>query len=102
MLHAQICKGSSSWIVSLVVGTEEVCILRVCATEAEALEQQDIINSLIIPQQKSMVEKLENTQNLLKDILNKLGPLPVTSEELIIAVRKIIRYVEEGKSKDRI
>jgi hypothetical protein len=99
MLHAQICIGSSSWIVSLVEGTKEVCVLRVCPTEAAALEQATIINSIIIPQQKNILNKLENTQNALKDILGNLGPLPTTSEEFILAIRKAIKYIEEGKSK---
>lgn len=97
MLHARVNNGSSAWIVSLMYGTEEICVLTICSKETEALEHAQRINSHVVPKQQVLLQKLENTQNVLKSILEKIGPLPTTSDELILSIRKAIKYIEKGK-----
>jgi hypothetical protein len=102
MLHAQVHSGSSAWIVSLVYGTEDICILTLCDKEADAKAQAARINSQIIPKQKILVDKLENTQKALKSILDKVGPLPTTSDEFVLALHKAVKYIEAGKQTTEI
>lgn len=100
MLHAQVTAGAASWIVALTNGVNDICILRICAAEQEANTYASGINAQLIPHQRTIVETLEKTQNVLRDILSKVGPIPQTSDDFVLSVRKAIRYIELGKTKD--
>jgi hypothetical protein len=101
MLRAKAHLGSAAWIVSLANDNDDLYIVRVCASEHEATKCMHELNSFILPNQKNMLSKLVALQNILRSILEKVGTAPTTSEDLVLAVRKAIRYIELGKSPNK-
>ena len=101
MLHAQASLGSVAWIVSLVNDQNELCVLHVCTNEVEAKTYAQHVNTCIIPHQKSIVNKLAVLQSILTNILEKAGIAPKTPEEVVLAVRQIIKYIEVGRFSDK-
>ncbi len=101
MLYAEANPSTTSWIVSLHSDKKAVCILKVCTTEAEAKDYAHSINLSIIPHQRQLISKLCNLQTILTTILEKTGLKPTTSDEFILAIRQVVRYIEAGKNTEQ-
>jgi len=80
-------------------GKDELCVLHVCTSEPEAKDYAQELNSRLIPKQQIVIQKLESTQNVLRKILEAIGPLPTNSDEFVLAIRKIIKCITDAKTE---
>jgi hypothetical protein len=97
VLYAKAAQGSGGWIVSLMDEANS-CVLHTCHDEATAITYASRVNSLLLPKQQTLLDRLESTQKILIQIMNSAGVTPKTNEEFILSVKKIIRYIDLGKA----
>lgn len=97
VLHAEAVQGSGAWIVSLV-DNETTCVLHTCHDEETARTYASRVNSILVPKQRVLLDRLEMTQKILNQIMKTAGVAPKTNEELAISIHRIIRYIDLGKA----
>lgn len=98
VLHAEAVQGSGAWIVSLVDNETSSCVLHTCHDEETARTYASRVNSVLVPRQRMLLDRLEMTQKILNQIMKTAGVAPKTNEEFVISIHRIIRYIDLGKA----
>lgn len=98
VLRAEAEQSTRGWIISLLNGDNASCILATFPSEPAAKEYTSRVNSLLLAKQQELLSRLDAAQKILFQVLEKAGVTPKSNEEMALALIKVLRYIEMGRS----